>query len=317
MKQNNLVEFLSNNIPCCKIDDKIDQIFELLRQNNFDDTGQIFVLDEERKLRGFIPIQKLLTAKSNQNSSEIMQDCCTLNIESNLQEATNHALTNNTSFVAAVDNSGIFMGIIPTQMLIKIFRKEHIEDMERIAGIRKEIDTAGEALTEAPITRVRHRLPWLIIGLIGSFLATYIMSKYEATLNKNIALAFFIPGIVYLADAIGTQTETIVIRGLSMSWTKFIVILRKEMLTGFLIGLILGLISFPAALFSGFNINISVVVCLSIMLAGTLATTIGLLLPWFIQKMGRDPAFGSGPLATIIQDILSIFVFLLLSNLIL
>jgi magnesium transporter len=53
------------------------------------------------------------------------------------------------------------------------------------------------------------------------------------------------------------------------------------------------------------------------MLAGTLATTIGLLLPWFIQKMGRDPAFGSGPLATIIQDILSIFVFLLLSNLLL
>jgi magnesium transporter len=102
-----------------------------------------------------------------------------------------------------------------------------------------------------------------------------------------------------------------------MTWTKFIVILLKEMLTGFLIGLILGLISLPAALLGGFGITISLVVGLSIILAGTIATTIGLLLPWLIQKMGKDPAFGSGPLATIIQDVLSIFVFLALSNLLL
>lgn len=317
MQNNSISDFLSLNIPSANLDENCKDIFDRLYANNFDDVGQIFILNSDKRLLGYIPIQKLLSSMKNCTAQEIMISCKSIANDSSLEDATNHALSNGIAFIAAVDEVGIFKGIIPTQKLIEIFRKEHIEDIERIAGIRKEIWVAGNALTEAPFASVKHRLPWLVIGLFGSFFATFIMSNFEATLNKNIALAFFIPGIVYLADAVGTQTETIVIRGLSMSWTKFIVILRKEMLTGFLIGLILGLISLPAALLGGFGITISLVVGLSIILAGTIATTIGLLLPWLIQKMGKDPAFGSGPLATIIQDVLSIFVFLALSNLLL
>jgi magnesium transporter len=206
------------------------------------------------------------------------------------------------------------VGIILPKTIIETLRKDHIEDMHRMAGIRKEAVNASKAITEPPTRSVWHRLPWLLVGLVGSFLATFIMSNYEETLNANIALAFFIPGIVYLADAIGTQTETIVIRGLSLSWTTFKKILRREFITGFLIGLILGVISLPVIILGGFEPMIAVVVAISITVAGTLSTTIGLLLPWIILRLGKDPAFGSGPLATIIQDVLSILVYLLVAT---
>jgi magnesium transporter len=195
------------------------------------------------------------------------------------------------------------LGILSAQVIIETLRKEHIEDMHKMASIRSETTSANKAISEPPIRSVWHRLPWLLAGLTGSFLATFIMAKYEMVLNNNISLAFFIPGIVYLADAIGTQTETIVIRGLSLSWVTFKKLLLRELMTGVMIGLILGLLSVPAALLGGFDFKTSIVVGTSILVAGTLATTIGLLLPWLLQRWGKDPAFGSGPLATIIQDI--------------
>jgi magnesium transporter len=71
-------------------------------------------------------------------------------------------------------------------------------------------------LWNRPVRRFRHRFPWLLVGLAGVMLATDIVGMFEAQLQVNILLAFFVPGIVYLADAVGTQTETIVVRGLSL-----------------------------------------------------------------------------------------------------
>ena len=313
MSEKSIEQYISNKIPRVSSGKNRDDIFELLKTYDFTDIQHIFIVDSQNRLDGFIDLKVLFKSKSTALTEQLMQPCHSISIESTLEYAANHSIGKSMDFVPVNDEMGIFLGIIPTQTLIEILRREHIQDMDRIAGIQRGIDNAGEALLEPSFTRVRHRLPWLLVGLVGSFLTTFIMAKYEDTLNSNISLAFFIPGIVYLADAIGTQTETIVIRGLSLSWTNFLSILKKEMLTGWLIGLILGLISLPIAILGGFGLDVAVIVSLSVMVAGTIATTIGLLLPWSLQRLGVDPAFGSGPLATIVQDILSIMVYLMLA----
>jgi magnesium transporter len=165
--------------------------------------------------------------------------------------------------------------------------------------------TAGE---EAVALRVWHRVPWLIIGLLGAVIAAQIVSAFEGRLQDTVALAFFLPGVVYMADAVGTQTETLVIRGFAVgvSQTR---ILRLEMLTGAIIGVLLSTAIFPLAWIVTGETKLALIVSLALMAATATATVVAVTLPTFLQKLDVDPAFGSGPLATVIQDILSIALY--------
>jgi magnesium transporter len=127
-------------------------------------------------------------------------------------------------------------------------------------------------------------------------------------------LAFFIPGIVYLADAVGTQTETVVVRGFSVgvgvdrvSW--------REVTTGLLVGATLALVFYPLALWRWGNPEVALAVALALMAATATATLVAMALPWLLQRLGADPAFGSGPLATVIQDLLSILIYFAVAGL--
>jgi magnesium transporter len=124
-------------------------------------------------------------------------------------------------------------------------------------------------------------------------------------------VAFFVPAIVYLADAIGTQTEAITVRGLSLSHARIGTMLAGELRTGLVMGALLGAVAGGAAWLMVDNARLALGVGLSVFVASAIATTIGLALPWLLDRLGRDPAYGSGPLATIIQDLLSVAVYLL------
>lgn len=126
--------------------------------------------------------------------------------------------------------------MVPPQALLLVLRHEHVEDLHRLAGIARASVQARDAL-EAP--RVRDRLPWLLVGLGGSTLAAALMASFEASLRANVAIAFFVPGIVYLADAIGTQSAAITVRGLSLSHVPVRRLLLGELCTGLLLGLML------------------------------------------------------------------------------
>jgi magnesium transporter len=137
------------------------------------------------------------------------------------------------------------------------------------------------------------------------------MAYFESALRSRIAIAFFLPGIVYLADAIGTQTEAIAVRGLSLSHLRIRDLLARELWTGCLIGTLLGLLSGLAVWAVLQDARLGLAVGTSLFMAGAMATGIGLLLPWLFQRLGLDPAYGSGPLATVTQDVLSLLVYFL------
>jgi magnesium transporter len=138
------------------------------------------------------------------------------------------------------------------------------------------------------------------------------VAGFEQGLATHVELAFFIPGIVYIADAVGTQTEVLVVRGLSVGVSIGRIVWR-ELATGLSLGLILALLAFPAVLY-WVNRPVALTVSMSIWAASTVATLVAMSLPWLISRFGADPAFGSGPLATVIQDLLSLAIYFTLAS---
>ena len=225
------------------------------------------------------------------------------------EHAASLALHHRVDALPVVDEEGRALGVMPAQALMQVLRREHVEDLHVLAGIQRETSQARHAIEDPPMRRVRHRLPWLLAGLAGAGVATMAMAGFESTLSKHIAVAFFVPGIVYLADAIGTQSEAVAVRGLSLTRSGIAHLLGGELRTGMAIGASLGLVSFLPVWAAFGDVRLAGAVATAILAAGSMAAALGLLLPWWLARQGRDPAMGSGPLATVIQDILSLVAY--------
>ncbi len=208
----------------------------------------------------------------------------------------------------SLDDAGQFMGLIPPHQMLRILLAEHEEDLARLGGFLRQTSIARVASEESISRRFLHRLPWLLLGLGGAMVATDIVRAFEEDLQKNVTLAFFVAGVVYLADAVGTQTETVVVRGLSVG-VSIRRVLSRELLTGLAIGIVLAGIALPFLFFRWGDWRISVAVSISLAAACSTATIAAMALPWLFNRMGVDPAFGSGPLATVVQDLLSIIIY--------
>ena len=271
----------------------------------------VLVVNGHGRLEGVVPIGKLFGSKAETPLGQITSPAFpSVSANTDQEHAASLALHHGVDALPVVDAQGRPLGVMPSQALLQVLRREHVEDLHRLAGIEREAAQARHAIEDPPLRRVRHRLPWLLVGLAGSALATAAMAAFESTLSSTIAVAFFVPGIVYLADAIGTQTEAIAVRRLSLTHAGLVRLLAGELRTGMLLGAILGLVSFfPVWLLFG-GPRLAAAVATAIFAAGTIAAGLGLLLPWWIARTGRDPAFGSGPLATVIQDVLSLLVYL-------
>jgi len=271
----------------------------------------VLVAGGDGRLLGAVPVARLFAADDKTQLAAI-QDCSFPRVTSDTDQehAASLALHHRVDALPVVDKDGRALGVMPSQALLQVLRREHVEDLHVLAGIQREESQARHAIEDPPMRRVRHRLPWLLAGLAGAALATVTMAGFESTLSAHLAVAFFIPGIVYLADAIGTQSEAVAVRGLSLTRSGIGHLLGGELRTGMAIGSTLGLISFvPVWVFFG-ELRLAGAVSIAIFAAGTMAAALGLLLPWWIARLGRDPALGSGPLATVIQDILSLLVYL-------
>lgn len=275
-----------------------------------DSVEAVWLVDEHKRLVGWVPLTSLLAADPALKLIEIAKAPEPVVEPATDQEAVaSLALGHQLSAVPVLDARGHFAGVVPAAALLEVLRREHVEDLHRLAGIGPETEMAREALEDPPIRRVRHRLPWLLFGLAGSLGTALIMASFEASLEARIAVAYFIPAIVYLADAVGTQSEAIAIRSLSLSRISLRHMLAGEMRTGLLIGLTLALLALGPIWWWFDDGRLALAVAIALLAATACATTIGFTLPWILARSGRDPAFGSGPIATIAQDLLSLLIY--------
>lgn len=296
-------------VPMAAAGDLVSGTLAAMRGRVFDSAAVVAVLDGAR-LTGLATIEKMFAAPEGATVGEVMDSAPPVVAPDTDQEhAAWLAVQRDEPGLAVVDSVGDFRGLIAPQQLLEVLLHEHDEDMARLGGFLHSVDSARTTTVERVSRRLWHRLPWLAVGLVGVMVSAGLMSAFEAQLNATLAVAYFVPGIVYLADAVGTQTETVAIRGLSVG-VGIRRILAPETLTGLLVGLVLGAVMGPAvALMSG-DWLLAAAVAIAVLAASTIATVVALLLPWMFHALGRDPAFGSGPLATVVQDLLSILIYL-------
>jgi len=273
-----------------------------------DSESYLFIINEKEEFLGIVAMVKLFNAAPESKVETYLQAIPTILPNEPVVKAISLAIDAAAPVLAVTDESGRLTGAVSAGTLLHQVHEHYGDVLKRFTGILENSGQAVSAIEGQPVRRVVRRLPWLLIGTFGSMLATLVMAGFEEVMRRSVEVAFFIPGLVYLADAIGTQSEAIAVRGLTFSTASIKRLWWGELQTGVMIGLILAALVFPF-IWIAFSFSLALAVALALVFASSVATSIGLLFPWLLARVGKDPAYGSGPIATIIQDLLSLVIY--------
>jgi magnesium transporter len=301
-------EHATQRVPVAGRLERVGDVRDALVGETYDCVDDVAVLDGHA-LVGLVPIERLLAAPADAPIEDVMEtDPPVVAPGADQEQVAWSMVRRGDSSVAVVHADGTFAGLIPPHRMIAVLLAEHDEDLARLGGYLAGTTRARSAAEEPVARRLWHRLPWLLIGLVGAMASAVIVGAFEEQLSTNVLLAFFIPGVVYMADAVGTQTETVLIRGLSAG-VSVRAVARRELITGAIVGATMAAAFLPFALLGWGDEQVAVAVSLALLASSSIATIVAMVLPWLFQRAGIDPAFGSGPLATVVQDLLSIAVY--------
>lgn len=295
-------------VPTAHPDQLAGDVRAALAGSNFECADDLAVLRDGR-LAGLVPIERLLAAAGDDRLVDIMDaDPPVVTPGVNQESVAWEMVRRGESSVAVVEGDGRFTGLVPPHRMLRVLLSEHDEDVARIGGYLASTQRARQAAEEPVARRLWHRLPWLLVGLGGAFAAAVIVGEFKEQIEEEVLLAFFLPGVVYMSSAIGTQTQTVVIRAFSVGVTMRQT-LPRELLCGLLLSAAIAAAFLPIALAGWGEADVAVGVGLALLASSLASTVIALILPWAFQRAGADPAFGSGPLATVLQDIFTIAIY--------
>jgi magnesium transporter len=286
---------------------RVEEVRASLAGRAFATATEVAVVDDER-LVGLVPIERLLAAPDLALLGELADISEVAAPEEGLESSIRKTVQRRGRSIAVVDREGRFQGLVPPDRLLQVIELEHEEDLARLGGFLSGASEARMASEEPVLRRLWHRLPWLALGLLGAMASALVVGAFEEELRKQVLLAFFIPAVVYMADAVGTQTETVVIRGMALG-IRIRTVLARELVTGLVIGALLGSLFFLFALAAWGDARVAAAVAVALAISCSVATLVAMALPYALARLGHDPAFGSGPLATVIQDLLSILAY--------
>ncbi|HNZ73682.1 MAG TPA: magnesium transporter [bacterium] len=218
-----------------------------------------------------------------------------------------------------VDQNGYFLGAVLNDDILRILYREVSVDMLKLAGIiNRQAANLDIAFKGSIGSALKNRLPWLVIGLLGGLLASFVVDKFEFVLEKHILLASFIPVVVYMSGATVTQMQAFVIRDFAwnqkIDWQSYFV---KQLAVLLLIAVTSAGLIWAGSFFIYREMVLSAVLALAIFVTISSSIFAGLLIPYIFSRLKYDPANASGPIATIVQDIASVFVYLLIASIIL
>lgn len=302
-------DLMTTAVPRVSGHQTVADALKSLRSSHWAEVGHVYLVDETSQLVGQIPIERLLSADHAGKLSDLRGDPpIEVRPTDNAESVALLAVERHDADVAVVDDHRRLVGAIPIGPLLALLHEEHVDNFLRMGGIGSiHPEPTAEPDTMASF---RARIPWLVIGLTGGFLAGGIAAMFEVALKQEIALAFFLPLVVYMADAVGTQTETVLVRALAYGQISLGPQLLREGMVGLMIGGTIGILAGAAFLFLDGRVRIAVVIAMTLAVTAVVATLVASILPLSLARLGVDPALASGPVATVLQDILSVAIYL-------
>lgn len=278
----------------------------------------IYVIDDNGKLLDDIRIREFLLADTGRNVSELIDGrFIALNVNDDQNVANEVFKMNNRVALPVVDDKNILLGIVTIDDVLWVASEEFSEDMQRIGGT----EALNEPYLDVPLFQLfKKRVGWLIILFLGEMLTASAMGYFEDEIAKAVVLALFVPLIISSGGNSGSQAATLIIQALAVGdvtikdWWR---ILRREILSGLMLGTVLGLVGFlrvgvwgsftgdygEHAMVLGLAVGITL---LGVVLWGTLS---GSMLPLLLKRLGADPAVSSAPFIATLVDVTGLIIY--------
>ncbi len=270
-----------------------------------------YVTDKNRILEGLVSLRALVTTGDDVVIDDIMEtDIIKVNTHTNQEEAANIFRKYGFLALPVVDNEDRLVGIITVDDIMNIISQEATEDFQRMAAMSPSHE---EYLNVGVWKLAKNRLPWLLILMISATFTGRIMGKYEDILISVAILGTFIPMLMDTGGNAGSQSSTLVIRGLAtgdISVGDGLKVLFKEFAVSFIVGIMLAATNFlRLMLIEQVGLLVATTVSVALVVTVILSKVIGGILPIFAKKLKMDPAIMAGPLITTIVDALSLFAY--------
>ena len=278
-----------------------------------------YILNKKGGLVGVFSMGDLFRFPQNAHIKKIMHKPTSyVSPDASAEFAAHEAIRSEVKAIPVVEK-GRMVGVIPPKKILHIMHTSSQEDFMQMAGIHKSHLEYEDTMKVPMFKAVLHRAPWLLIGLAGIMIAAGFINMFEEALEEYLILAFFIPAIVYLADALGSQHVTLCVRdlashGKNLDKAKYFF---KQTGIAVFLGLIISVSTYFAVLIFWQEPFVGIVIAISLFLSAMVTNLTSLSTALVIDKMGKDPAFGSGPFATVVSDITSIVVYLGVATLLL
>lgn len=307
----------TTQIPVVYPELTIGQLIGQIEKNiaHYDTINYVYVVNKKKELVGVFSIKEVFTAPKTARAKDIMKkELVVVHPYTDQERVAILAIRHNIKAIPVVDKERKLMGVVDSDTILNILHSEHLEDILHFAGIHKFNDPHHDIMKAPAMVHFQKRMPWLMLGLLGGLVAAGVVGSFETALQAQIVLAAFIPTVVYIADAVGTQTQTIFIRWLALEEKlDFRRYVFREVKIALLMALLLGIVI--AAIGSWvWGTLIGGILGTSVFLGSLVAAAVAIFLPWLFFRLNYDPAIASGPFATIIRDILSLLLYFTIAS---
>ncbi|MCA9395095.1 MAG: magnesium transporter [Candidatus Omnitrophica bacterium] len=269
----------------------------------------IYVIDHDRKLLGIVSLRDILVAPPQQTIREFMNpNVISVNVNDDKEEVARKFSQYDFLAMPVVDDASKLVGIVTVDDVMDVFEEEATEDIYKLGAAGEYLDY----MKSHPFMLARQRTVWLLILVVVGCTSALILERNEHALQTAVALSFFIPLLLGAGGNAGTQSSTVVIRGLATEDIKlhdYLLVWRKEVMVGAMVGSIMAVLGALLALVIHSDPRLGLVVGSAMITSVMLAVSLGALLPMLFKKLKLDPALMSGPFITSIVDIVSLLVY--------
>lgn len=291
----------------------VKQAIEYYRQVAIDreETDICFVTDNKRKLVGLISLKTLILSNDNSLIEEEMEtNIISVQTKDDQEEIASLFRKYDITTMPVVDNENRLVGVITVDDIVDVIDQENTEDFQKMAAMNP---SDQEYLKESVFSLAKHRIVWLLVFMISATFTGFVIKKYETTLQSVVILAMFIPMLMDTGGNAGSQSSTLIIRGIALEEIEFSDIFKviwKEFRVSLLVGVILSGFNFIRLYyFEKVGMGISFVVCISLFATIIMAKVIGGVLPLVAKSLKIDPAIMASPLITTIVDTAALMVY--------
>ena len=273
-----------------------------------EDINSVLVIDDDQRLVGSLSITRLALARSSAEVGDIMdRDINSVTAETDQEECAKVMQRYNLDLLPVLDSEGRLSGVIMDDDLVDVVVEEATEDMFRIASV------GGERIAGPLTNSLRSRLPWLYINLATAFLAAVMVSLFETTITRVVALAVFLPVVASQGGIGGTQTVTLVVRSMALgevSRRQGVRLLVRELALGLIHGVALGIVVGIVAYLWKWNVTLGLVLGLAMLGNMLVAGMFGAGVPLLLRQLRMDPAVSSAVFVTTFTDVIGFVLFL-------